>query len=96
MGEWNDPARAFLQELGAAVKDIRAKLIDEGWFGRREPVAMRDIPDQEDTDWLNWVSEVGDHGLGAHSPSFEEAWARREPAAANEQGRDDKGFDFDR
>lgn len=27
----------FTKAFGAAVEDIRAKLIDEGWFGRSSP-----------------------------------------------------------
>lgn len=59
----------FLFDLGRdAVADVRAKLIDEGWFGRRTPDANRAAHD------LGW-------GQGA-SPTlddFEKQWAVREP-----------------
>lgn len=80
--------RGLWGALGDAVADIRNKLIDEGWFGRR-------------------IGERTGSGLSAgwdgpsihdtprdlpRGPSFEEAWAVREPGAS--QGREhDIGVD---
>lgn len=59
---------------GEAVADVRSKLIDEGWFGRRGPTGgtIDRIPNEFfDTE----------RGKAFHnSPSFEEQWAVRDPA----------------
>lgn len=74
--------RGLWEALGDAVADIRSKLIDEGWFGRR--AGERPGGGQG----LGW------DGPSIHDtprdlprgPSFEEAWAVREPAASPESG----------
>ncbi|MFN7388404.1 hypothetical protein [Brevundimonas sp.] len=74
--------RSLWGVVGDAVADIRSKLIDEGWFGRR-------------------VGERPGGGMGQgwegptihdtprdlpRGPSFEEAWAVREPAELQGRG----------
>lgn len=68
--------RDVAKGIGDAVADVRSKLIDEGWFGRRGPSASSPSAD------LGWE-------LDAPKPrtmddlralqSFEDAWATREP-----------------
>lgn len=69
--------RGILDEIGDALADVQAKLIEEGWFGRRTPTAQgRDLgrewsgPSIHDT--------PGDLPRG---PGFEEAWAPHDGAA---------------
>lgn len=78
-----------------AIADIRGKLIDEGWFGRQAPEAMRDIPDQGPV-WPDHGEETALDRLPAEfftSPSFEEQWAVRPPG---ERGQEPQGLDLDR
>lgn len=38
MSGWFDRAfGAAVEAVGAGIDDVRAKLLDEGWFGRRTP-----------------------------------------------------------
>ncbi|TAL32258.1 MAG: hypothetical protein EPN98_13995 [Phenylobacterium sp.] len=60
-----------------AIEDVRAKLIDEAWFGRRS--AAPRSPDVA----LGWVTEH-DAEARAHAPdaprtTFDEQWAPRPP-----------------
>lgn len=52
-----------------AAQDIRSKLIDEGWFGRRGVSADRALAQ-------DWTGPTIHHDLMAR-PSFEEGWAAR-------------------
>ena len=65
---------ALLSELGGAIDDIRARTVEEGWFGRASGKA---------SDLANgWTRPtVHDAGLPPR-PSFEEAWAARPPGEA--------------
>lgn len=62
--------------LGGILDDIRSKLVDEGWFGRRAPEGRCDP-----------VSSLGE-ARGSASPdvdaAFAQAWALGEPS--EEQG----------
>lgn len=92
MGERRSLMEFLFGELSAAVADARGKLVEEGWFGRRAPDARSDAPS------LGWTADKPEPAGDFYMPraSFEEAWARREPAAPGERAPDDKGFDFDR
>ena len=52
----------FTKGFGAAVADIRAKLIDEAWFGRHEPT--KGTPDQNRPTTIDF----GGWGSGDVSP----------------------------
>lgn len=54
-------------QAAEAIADIRSKLIDEGWFGRRSPATPTS---------LGWEKPGG---TDAPVSSFEEQWAAREP-----------------
>lgn len=60
-------------EMRSAVQDIRGKLIDEGWFGRRAAP-----PSQFDASPLGWHREPSGVDAGPPRQSFDEAWAPRE------------------
>lgn len=67
-------------ELSHAVQDIRSKLIDEGWFGRRAAP-----PSQFDANPLGWDraperETIWTDRSGSQRQSFEEAWAPRDPS----------------
>ncbi len=48
----------FTKGFGAAVEDVRAKLIDEGWFGRNAP--SKGAPEQN----RSMTNDVGGHAAG--------------------------------
>ncbi len=60
-------AEFLFGQAAEAVADIRSKLIDEGWFGRRSPAAPSG---------LGWEKPEAD---APALSSFEEQWAAREP-----------------
>lgn len=71
----------FLDSFGAPVADVRAKLIEEAWFGRRvsEPFQTKD---------LGWM-------LGDRSPHA--AGAEHTPDRSTDHARDQhRGIDLDR
>ncbi len=55
----------FADAFGGAVSDIRQKLIDEAWFGRR-PAAPASSHSHGGTDDMNRISGWGDrsHDIG--------------------------------
>lgn len=63
--------------FGQAVDDIRAKLIDEAWFGRRAA-----SPRQFEPQDLGWdgpdTRRSGQEPSFMPRPSFEDMWATRE------------------
>lgn len=71
----------FLDSFGAPIADVRAKLIEEAWFGRRvsEPV--------ESKDW-SWMREEQTPRAASadHNPD-------RSPHRSRD---DDRGIDLDR
>jgi len=71
----------FLDSFGAPVADIRAKLIEEAWFGRRvsEPFQSKD---------LGWMRE--EQSPRAHNAELN---PYRSPDHARDQNR---GVDLDR
>lgn len=80
-----------------AIEDIRGKLIDEAWFGRRTSASG-----QSPAKSLGWELEPGEISPAqgdrfAPRPSFEAQWA---PADRTEAGRDapdrDHELDLDR
>jgi hypothetical protein len=71
-----------------AIADMRGKLIDEGWFGRRShDVGGMDLG----WDKPNIHDQPGPIGMG--QSSFEEQWAVRAPS---ERGHEPQGLDLDR
>jgi hypothetical protein len=76
------------------VDDIRAKLIDEAWFGRRAAP-----PGQFDGVDLGWVREPAPNIIRsaddlAPRPTFEALWAPGEPG--REPVAHDQEMDFER
>lgn len=68
-------AEFLFQQFRSAVEDARAKLIDEGWFGRRS-----NAPGGHDLghEWAGpSIHDTPDKAPA--SSSFEEQWAPREP-----------------
>ncbi len=59
----------FTASFGAAVEDIRAKLIDEGWFGRR--TAERAARDD-----LGWSIDHPRDSVAAHQPNHDHDFDR--------------------
>jgi hypothetical protein len=80
------------QAVGDAVADIRSKLIDEGWFGRRGPSAA-----VTPSGWPPLEPEPHhprlNHELGDFL-SFDEAWATREPADGRPERDKELGLDI--
>ena len=72
--------RGLWGAVGDAVADIRSKLIDEGWFGRR----VGDRPGGAQG-WDGPTIHDTPRDL-PRGPSLEEAWALREPAGSHERG----------
>lgn len=77
-------------EMRSAVQDVRSKLIDEGWFGRRAAP-----PSQLDAPSLGWHREPTGTSAGPPRQSFEEAWAPRERGDTPDVG-EPAGPDLDR
>lgn len=78
-------------EMRSAVQDIRSKLIDEGWFGRRAGAS----PQQNlARDW-GGPSIHDQPGLSISRPPFEEQWAARAPGEARDAA-EPGGMDLDR
>lgn len=72
--------RGILDEIGDALADVRSKLIDEGWFGRRGPNAPgRSLGDAWGGPDIHDTPDDLPRG-----PSFEEGWAVRATEQANE------------
>ena len=71
-----------------AIADIRGKLIDEGWFGRRSVE-----PSGKDLGWSKPTIHDRPSPLGMGQSSFEEQWAVRPPS---ERGHEPQGLDLDR
>jgi len=83
----HEPQRSGVMDFlfGAArdaIADIRGKLIDEGWFGRRS----------HDAGGMSLGQQWSKPTI-LDRPSFEEQWAVRAPA---ERGADAPGLDIDR
>lgn len=76
--------RGLWGAMGDAVADIRSKLIDEGWFGRR----VGERPGGGLADGWNGPSIHNTPRDLPRGPSFEEAWAVREPAEQPGHERD--------
>lgn len=68
MAKWYERAfDAVAGEFGRAVADVRAKLIEEGFFGRKSPEPMshdgpslfsgKDGPEREEPSVLDWLYE---------------------------------------
>lgn len=69
--------------LGAIIADMRAKLVDESWFGR-QPIEERHDP----------LAGLGDAPSAPPKPrSFEESWAVREPAQGQQGPEQAQGID---
>lgn len=92
--ENSSPLDRLLAGFGRAVEDVRSKLIEEGWFGRRtanpsaaqrlgwERDALSDVPDEFFVDRASLVRR----------PSFEEAWRTREPGGSDLPGDPEDWF----
>lgn len=76
---------AVFGTLADAVQDVRSKLIDEGWFGRRGVSPERTLAQ-------DWGGPTIHQDLMAR-PSFEEAWA---PRAGEPSPVEPGGLDLDR
>ncbi len=80
---------ALFDLLTGALGDVRAKLVDEGWFGRQAPSHDRAGPLGWGDGDRNRASLGSDPGANFAPESFEQAWAPRErsgpemPAAAD-------------
>lgn len=73
--------------LGDAIADVRSKLIDEGWFGRRGVTDARSAS-------TAWDSPTVHDAVGLPAgATFEEAWAVREPAAGEPGRAHETGID---
>lgn len=75
----------LLSGTRGAVEDIRAKLIDEAWFGHGDSAPARPAPD------LGWTNDAGPRSQEEICPraSFAEAWATRDaPTVGAELGQD--------
>lgn len=80
----------LFNELRSAIRDVRLKLLDEGWFGRRS--ASNTQADGFSFD-VNPQPDPSEAFYGRR-PSFEERWATREPS--QEKTAQDRGHDIDR
>lgn len=79
-------------EMRSALQDIRGKLLDEGWFGRRAAP-----PSQFEASSLGWHREPASADAGApHRASFQEQWAARDPAASPDIAASEQGIGIDR
>jgi hypothetical protein len=80
----------WFNELRAAIRDVRHKLLDEGWFGRRSSSNM-----QADGFTFDFGRER-DPGEKADDrrQSFDEQWAVKE--RSQERGNQEHGLDIDR
>ena len=90
MGEWRDKWASVLDDVLSAMKDavddIRSKLIDEGWFGRRAaPPSQFDVT----------PGGNGRQPFDMERPSFDEAWAAR-PAGEDHERDPAPDRDFER
>ena len=75
-----------------AIADVRGKLIDEGWFGRRSP-------EQSGSSSLGWELDAPKPRTPEESMallSFKEAWATREPPTDKLDPDRDLGIGIDR
>ena len=59
----------FTESFGAALDDIRAKLIDEGWFGRR-------TADHAARGDLGWSIDHPREPAAAHEPNHDHDFDR--------------------
>lgn len=80
--------RGLWGAAGDALADIRSKLIDEGWFGRRGPSTGQNLA--QDWGGPSIHDTPGDLPRG---PGFEEAWAVREPASGDMDRTQEIGID---
>lgn len=80
--------RGIWGAAGDALADIRSKLIDEGWFGRRGPSTGQNLAQ----DWGGPSIHDTPSDL-PRGPSFEEAWAVREPASHEMDRAQEIGID---
>ncbi|WP_421729378.1 hypothetical protein [Brevundimonas sp.] len=75
--------RGLWGAAGDAIADIRTKLIDEGWFGRRAASGGQNLAQE----W-GGPSIHDTPGAMAGGSSFEEAWAVREPTSDGERAQE--------
>ncbi len=81
----------FFGEATRAIGDVRAKLLDEAWFGRKTPERDHVGPTQGLADLWGGPGKSS----GAAQLSFDELWGRT-TEQKHESPAPDRGFDIER